>query len=119
MSAGSEKVMDTRLPSSAPSVPPVATRVETAPVQSAIKPDLAPPIAVAAQAGAEMARWNRDSKRSELPAQPKRSESSVETDRETGDLIYKIVDPETRATIAQYPYEGILRLRAYIKSATS
>jgi hypothetical protein len=109
--------METRLPSGIPNASASAPRVETAPVRSAVKTDLAPPVAVSAQAGAEQTRWTRDQRKLEAPGSFKRNESSIETDRETGDLIYKVVDPETRATVAQYPYESLLKLRAYIKHA--
>lgn len=110
--------MDTRLTSAVPHMPIATGRHDAAPVREAVRTDLAPPVAVAAQVGAEQARWTRDQRRAEGgPDITKRRESSIETDRETGDLVYKVIDPETRATVAQYPYESLLKLRAYIKSA--
>jgi len=106
--------MDTRLTSAAPHMPIATGRHDAAPVREAVRTDLAPPVAVSAQVGAEQARWTRDQRG---PDVTRRRESSIETDRETGDLVYKVIDPETRATVAQYPYESLLKLRAYIKSA--
>ena len=106
--------MDTRLTSAVPHMPIATGRHDAAPVREAVSTDLAPPIAVAAQAGAEQSRWAKDQRRP--PNGLKQRESSIETDRETGDLIYKVIDAETRETIAQYPFETMLKLRAYIKS---
>lgn len=106
--------MDTRLTSAVPHMPIATGRHDAAPVREAVRTDLAPPVAVAAQVGAEQARWTRDQRSPDIT---RRRESSIETDRETGDLVYKVIDPETRATVAQYPYESLLRLRAYIKTA--
>jgi uncharacterized FlaG/YvyC family protein len=39
----------------------------------------------------------------------------VTTDRETGDLVYQVIDPESRAVVSQYPYEAVLKLRAYLQ----
>ncbi|MCZ8181332.1 MAG: hypothetical protein O9322_00015 [Beijerinckiaceae bacterium] len=75
-------------------------------------------MAVAAQAGSEQARWNRERRPDNSGSQGRRFESSLDLDRETGDLVYRVIDPTSRATISQYPYEGLLRLRAYIKSVS-
>lgn len=107
--------MDTRLTSAAPHMPIATGRHEAAPVREAVRTDLAAPIAISAQVGAEQSRWNRDQRRTEAGS-IKARESSIETDRETGDLVYKVIDAETRATVSQYPYESLLKLRAYIKS---
>jgi hypothetical protein len=109
--------MDTRL-SSTTSLPPIAvTRADPAPVRNAVQTDLAPPIAISAQVGSEKTRWAKDPRKQEQsPGNKRQNESSIETDRETGDLVYKIIDPTTRATVSQYPYESLLKLRAYIKS---
>ncbi len=108
--------METRLtlPVGAAAVAPV--RVESAPVRTAVRTDLDPPKAVAAQAGAEQVRTQRDRRE---PGMPKQTGSSYDVDRETGELIYKVIDQETRNVLAQYPYEGLLKLRAYIKSTES
>lgn len=109
--------MDTRLTNTAPYLSFAPTRVDAAPARGAVRTDLPPPVAVAAQAGAEKMRWSRDQRRAETSKDaPQRLDSSIETDRETGDLVYKVIDPETRATVSQYPYESLLKLRAYIKS---
>jgi hypothetical protein len=109
--------MDTRLTSAVPHMPVATGRHDAAPVREAVATDLAPPVAVAAQAGAEQSRWTKDQRRAQSgPGAPKPRESSIETDRETGDLIYKVIDAETRETIAQYPFQTMLKLRAYIKS---
>lgn len=110
--------MDTRLSSAVAQVPLAHTRPEAAPVREAVRTDLAPPVAVAAQAGSEQTRWSRDQRRAET-ATRRETESSIETDRETGDLVYRVIDPETKQTVTQYPYESLLRLRAYIKAADS
>lgn len=107
--------MDTRVTGAVPHLSPPSVRTETAPVRNAVKTDLAPPVAVSAQAGAEQSRWAKDQRRAEIAQTTKRIESSIETDRETGDLVYKVIDPETRTIVSQYPYESLLKLRAYIK----
>ncbi|KAF0230476.1 MAG: hypothetical protein FD175_1592 [Beijerinckiaceae bacterium] len=107
--------MDTRLTSAVPHMPIATGRQDAAPVREAVRTELAAPVAVSAQVGAEQSRWNRDRRFAEA-GMPKPRESSIETDRETGDLVYKVIDAETRATVAQYPYESLLKLRAYIKS---
>lgn len=110
--------MDTRLTSAVPHMPIATGRHDAAPVREAVRTDLAPPVAVSAQVGAEQARWTRDQRRAEGgPDITRRRESSIETDRETGDLIYKVIDAETRETIAQYPFQTMLKLRAYIRAA--
>lgn len=109
--------MDTRLTGSMPSLSSLAVRADAVPVRNAVQTDLAPPVAVAAQAGAEQSRWTKDQRRAESGQTTRRDESSIETDRETGDLVYKVIDPETRAVVAQYPFESILKLRAYMKSS--
>jgi len=104
----------------APSAPPPA-RPDPLPVREAVRTDLAVPQAVSAMAGAEQASTAslkrpaafRDGRAEPLPA-PK--ESLMETDKETGDLIYKVIDPETRKVVTQYPAEALLRLRAYIRA---
>lgn len=109
--------MDTRLTSAVPHMPAATGRSDTAPVREAIRTDLAPPVAISAQVGAEQSRWTKDPRRmASSPGTLKPRESSIETDRETGDLIYKVVDAETRETIAQYPFQTMLKLRAYIRS---
>lgn len=108
--------MDTRLTSAVPYPSVAPARHDAAPVREAVRTDLAPPVAVAAQAGAEQTRWSRD-RRSGAPQGEPRHESSIDTDRETGDLVYRVIDPETRATVSQFPYESILKLRAYLRSA--
>ncbi len=111
--------MDTRLTTAVPHMPLAPARLDTAPVRAAVRTDLPTPVAVAAQAGAEQSRWQRDRMRDERNGgTPKPTESLIETDRETGDLVYKTIDPETRETITQYPYESLLKLRAYVKSTS-
>ncbi|WP_284180114.1 hypothetical protein [Rhabdaerophilum sp. SD176] len=108
--------MDTRMTTGAPQVPISTTRTDLATPKAAVRTDMAPPVAVAAQAGSEQARWNRERRPDNSSSQGRRFESSLDLDRETGDLVYRVIDPTSRATISQYPYEGLLRLRAYIKS---
>jgi uncharacterized FlaG/YvyC family protein len=109
--------MDTRPVLAAPSTAPVSSRVEMTQIRGATQTDLAPPVAVAAQAGAEQTRWSRDKRQTGNSGIGTHHESSIEMDRETGDLVYKVIDPSSRATIAQYPYESILKLRAYLKTS--
>jgi hypothetical protein len=84
-------------------------------VRAAIRTDLAPPQAVAAQAGAEQTRFGRNGRREASVGEARMHATSIDTDRETGDLVYRVIDPESRAVVAQYPYEAVLRLRAYIQ----
>ena len=107
--------METRLTPMVGAAAVAPVRVEAAPVRSAVPTDLAPPKAVAAQAGAEQIRQNRDRRDSSNPGN-KQTSSSFDVDRETGELIYKVIDQDTQSVLAQYPYEGLLKLRAYIKS---
>jgi hypothetical protein len=115
MPAGSEKAMDTRLTNSVPYPSLAPVRPEAAPVRNAVRTDLAPPQAVAAQAGAEQTRFSRNARRDASGGETIRNESSVTTDRETGDLVYQVIDPESRAVVSQYPYEAVLKLRAYLQ----
>lgn len=111
--------MDTRISNAVAPLPSSQTRTDIAATRGAVTTDMAPPVAITAQAGAEQNRWNRD-RRGDGPGQVRRQfENSLDLDRETGDLIYRIIDPSSRAVIAQYPYEGLLKLRAYIKSTNS
>jgi hypothetical protein len=106
--------MDARLtnPVSAPA--PAPARVDAAPVRAAVRTELAVPQAVSAQVGAEQARFGR--KGHSNPGEEKRTASSFDVDRETGELIYKVIDKETSSVVSQYPYDSLLRLRAYIRS---
>jgi hypothetical protein len=107
--------METRLTNAVPYAPQAPARVEAAPVRQAVRTDLSPPQAVAAQVGAEQTRWQKDHKKGPEPI--RRQESMVTTDRETGDLVYQIIDPASRTVISQTPHETILKLRAYLKTA--
>ncbi|MCU0817718.1 MAG: flagellar protein FlaG [Beijerinckiaceae bacterium] len=108
--------METRLTQTVGAAAIAPVRVESAPVRNAIRTDLPPPKAVAAQAGAEQARQHRDRRDASAPG-TKQTSSSFDVDRETGELIYKVIDQNTQSVLAQYPYEGLLKLRAYIKSS--
>jgi hypothetical protein len=110
--------METRLSNTPSTLPLSPSRPESAPVRAAIQTDLAPPLAVSAQVGAEKSRWSRKDDPSSQRPREKISETSIETDRETGDLVYKVIDPESRAVLSQYPYESLLKLRAYIRAAS-
>lgn len=98
----------------APSAAP--TRVEAAPVRAAVRTDLVPPQAVAAQAGAEQTRFGRRDPQPQNAGAGKNTASSFDLDRETGELIYKVIDQETQSVLSQYPYASILQLRAYLRS---
>ncbi len=102
--------METRLTPmvGAPVVTPA--RVDTAPVRTAVKTDLAAPKAVTAQAGADQVRTSRD-RRDDGSSVAKQTVSSFDLDRETGELVYKVIDEDTQSVLAQYPYEGLLKLR--------
>lgn len=109
--------MDTRVSNQMPPMPVSSARIDAAPVRAAVVTDLPVPAAVSAQVGSEQTRWSRNNRKDEAEAGLlPRSESSFELDRETGDLIYKVIDPESRTTVMQYPYESTLRLRAYIRA---
>lgn len=107
--------MDTRLTNVGAPTPINTSRPDLGAPKAAVRTELSPPVAVAAQAGAEQSRFNRE-RRSDPGHNKQHFESSLDLDRETGDLIYRVIDPTSRATIAQYPYEGLLKLRAYIKA---
>ncbi len=107
--------METRLTPTVGAAAIGPMRVETAPVRNAVRTDLAPPKAVSAQAGAEQVRQTRDRRESGMSG-GRETKSSFDVDRETGELIYKVIDQETQRVLAQYPYEGLLKLRAYIRS---
>ncbi|MCA3650651.1 MAG: flagellar protein FlaG [Methylobacterium sp.] len=108
--------MESRLTPSVGAAAIGPVRVEAAPVRTAVRTDLAPPKAVSAQAGAEQVRQSRD-RREGGTSGGRETSSSFEVDRETGELIYKVIDQVTQSVLSQYPYEGLLKLRAYIKSA--
>ena len=110
--------MDTRLSGSVPVASIGTGRSDPVPLRQAVHTDLPPPAAVSAQVGSDQTRWTKDRRPKESePVVSKKYESSIELDRETGDLIYKVVDPETRSAVSQYPYEATLKLRAYIRAA--
>lgn len=100
--------------------PPVAAsalspaRIDTAPVRQAVRTELAAPQAVSAQSGADQSRFNRD-RRSE-PGSSKQTVSSYDIDRETGALVYRVLDKNSATVMDQYPYYSLLRLRAYLKA---
>lgn len=106
--------MDARvtLPVSAPALTPA--RVDAAPVRAAVRTDLVPPKAVSAQAGAEQSRFGRRDQSSSESS--KHTKASYDVDRETGELIYKVIDKDTKTVVSQYPYDSLLKLRAYIRS---
>lgn len=108
--------MDTRLTNAVPHASPAPVRIASAPVGQSVETDLAIPAAVAAQAGAEKSRFGRKRHAEGEAEFAGKNHSHVDTDRETGDLVYKVIDPETRSVVSQYPYESLLRLRAYIRS---
>ncbi|MCA0406088.1 MAG: hypothetical protein LCH39_08065 [Proteobacteria bacterium] len=105
--------METRSATAVPFVPQAPARVETAPVREAVRTDLNPPKAVAAQVGADQTRWQKG-RPGDDPSKSDQRKSSVTTDRDTGDLVYQVLDPGTRAVLVQTPHESILKLRAYI-----
>lgn len=115
--------METRLTNAAaqPNMPP--PRHDPPPVRDAVPTDLPVPLAVSAIVGAEKSSKSANLRgslfqesKAESNTLPSPKESLMETDRETGDLIYKVIDPETRKTVTQYPAEALLRLRAYIRT---
>jgi hypothetical protein len=110
--------METRPMTAVPYVPQAPVRAEAAPVREAVRTDLPVPQAVSAQVGADQTRWqkNHDPKDKDKGAAPDRQRSTVTTDRATGDLVYQVLDPGTRAVLVQTPHESILKLRAYIHS---
>lgn len=48
-------------------------------------------------------------------ALPSNSKLQIVRDKDTGAFIYRSVDPETGAVIAQYPSEHIIRLREHLR----
>lgn len=107
--------MDARVTQSvgAPALAPA--RLDAAPVRAAVRTDLVPPQAVAAQAGAEQSRFGRKDNQNSAGTD-KHTASSFDVDRETGELVYKVIDQETSSVLSQYPYASILQLRAYLRS---
>lgn len=109
--------MDTRPTTAVPFQTLAPVRPESAPARAAVRTDLAPPLAVAAQSGAEQTRFNRNGRREAGVGETPLHATSIDTDRETGDLVYRVIDPESRAVVSQYPYEAVLKLRAYIQQS--
>lgn len=109
--------MDTRPTNAVPLASFAHARPEAAPVRSAVRTDLNPPQAVAAQAGAEQTRFNRQARPDPTSTESMLHVNSIKTDRETGDLVYQVIDPESRAVVTQYPYEAVLKLRAYLQNS--
>ena len=109
--------METRLSTAVPFVPQAPARSEAAPVREAVRTELPTPQAVSAQVGVEQTRWQRGADPNNKSASLDRQRSTVTTDRATGDLVYQVLDPGTRAVLVQTPHESILKLRAYIHSA--
>ena len=105
--------METRLYQPVPITPLAPSRLDTAAVRAGVSTNLPPPQAVAAQVGAEQVRWHREKREREAS---RTSETHVDLDRETGELIYRVIDLDTRETLDQSPHEAILKLRAYIKA---
>lgn len=106
--------MDARMTSPVIAPAPAPARVDAAPVRAAVRTDLVPPQAVAAQAGAEQTRFGRKDQSSSEAS--KHTKASFDVDRETGELIYKVIDKDTKNVLSQYPYDSLLKLRAYIRS---
>lgn len=106
--------MDARLSSPVPVPSVTPPRIDATPVRAAVATQLAVPLAVSAQAGADQSRFDRR-QNGDNPNDPQKSVSSIATDRETGDLVYRVIDPETQYVVTQYPFEALLRLRAYLQ----
>ena len=106
--------MDARMTQPVGAVALAPARLDTAPVRAAVRTDLVPPQAVAAQAGAEQSRFGR--KDNQSSAGTPNTSSSYDLDRETGELVYRVIDQETSDVLSQYPYQSILQLRAYLRS---
>lgn len=100
--------METRLSQLVPVTPLAPSRQDTAAVRAGVRTDLPPPQAVAAQVGAEQVRWHREKRK---------HETHCDIDKETGELVYRVIDIDSRQSVAQYPYESMLKLRAYIQAA--
>lgn len=106
--------MDARMTMPVIAPAPAPARVDAAPVRAAVRTDLVPPQAVAAQAGAEQTRFGRKDQSSSESS--KHTKAAFDIDRETGELIYKVIDKDTKSVLSQYPYDSLLKLRAYIRS---
>jgi hypothetical protein len=109
--------METRPSTAVPFVPQAPVRAEAAPVREAVRTELPIPQAVSAQVGAEKTRWQRTPDPAAKRPSEERPRSTVSRDSATGDLVYQVLDPGTRAVLVQTPHESILKLRAYIHSA--
>jgi hypothetical protein len=106
--------MDTRLSPVGQHIPVAPQRLDQGGVQGAVRTDLAPPIAVAAQAGTEQSRFTRERRQDGDQPGQKSTHAALSTDRETGELVFRVLDSGSETLIAQYPNESILKLRAYI-----
>lgn len=109
--------METRPASGVPHAVVAPARLDLGPVRGAVRTDLAPPIAIAAQAGSEQTRLTRERRRDDGEQPKKSTETSFSTDRETGELVFQVMDSTTHDVVAQYPYDSLLKLRAYIRAA--
>ena len=105
--------METRPALAAPFIPQSTPRADPAPVRGAVATDLAVPQAVAAQAGAEQTRWRKARSEQHEATEPFKDHHVI-TDRETGDLVFQVIDPVTFTVVTQTPNEQILKLRAYL-----
>lgn len=106
--------MEARVPPPV-SVPALApARLDTVPVRAAVRTEMVPPQAVTAKAGAEQAKFGR--KDPSRTNETRQTDASFDLDRETGELIYKVIDKETQGVVSQYPYDSLLKLRAYIRA---
>lgn len=112
--------MDTRLNGVSPVTSAAPARIEAAPVRQAVRTELPAPNAVAAQAGVEQSRWNRSRALdvSALP-HPVGLQTSVAIEPQSGDFIFRLIDPASGTAILQYPSESIMKLRAYVRTLES
>ncbi len=81
-------------------------------MRRAVVTELPVPKSVTAQVGADQVRGQKA--KQALAEAAGRRRPAIVTDRDTGDLVYQVIDPHSRAVLFQSPHEAILKLRAYI-----
>jgi hypothetical protein len=88
-------------------------RIDSAPVQGAVAPQLAPAVAVTAAATADSARFK--DQRTPAPEQGVAGATERETsiDGRSGAVVVRVIDLSNGLVVRQQPTEALLKLRAY------
>jgi hypothetical protein len=104
--------MDTALAiKSGPNVAvPDYTRPESAPVQAAVKTDLAAPDTVSAATDSNTARNDLLQKNADSQSR------QYYVDPQTHEVIFRVMDTRSRQILRQVPDEAFLRMRAYART---